>query len=57
MNMEIKKFKQHFIPFFVAIKLKHVFYFDGLCQTNQKKSVLTDFAPARFFLTTGDLLK
>ena len=55
--MEIKKFKQHFIPFFVAIKLKHVFYFDGLCQTNQKKSVLTDFAPARFFLTTGDLLK
>ena len=54
--METKKFC--FITFSVAIRSKCAFDIDWPVsnKTYRKKSVLTDFRPARFFLTTGELL-
>ena len=54
--MEIEQFKQHFITFIVPIRSKHIFDIDWLVQKiSKKKSDLTEFSPARFFLTTADL--
>ena len=56
--METKKFKQRFITFLVAIRSKCAFDIDwpvpNKTYVSKEISVLTNFGPARFFLTTGD---